>query len=55
MVSEAAAVDMKSEVTVVGVVVIVRVLRTSDFIDDLDTQLLHNHPSLVVFDRRNPR
>ena len=36
-------------------VVSVRVLRTSDIIDDLDTQLLHNHPSLVVFDRRNPR
>ena len=41
--------------TVVDVVVSVRVLRTSDIIDDLDTQLLHNHPSLVVFDRRNPR
>ena len=35
---------------VVGVVVVVsvRVLRTPDFIDDLDTQLHHNRPSLVM-------
>jgi len=32
-----------------------RALGYTDFIDDLDTQLLHNRPSLVVFDRRNPR
>ena len=49
--SEDAAVDMISA----GVVVSVRVLRTSDFINDLDTQLLYNRLSLVVFDRRNPR
>jgi len=41
--------------TFVGAVVSLRVLRTSDFINDLDTQLLHNHSSLVIFDRRNPR
>jgi len=31
------------------VVVGVRVLRTFDFIDELHTELFHNHPSLVIF------
>jgi len=41
--------------TVVSVAVGVHVLRTFDFIDDLHTQLFHNHPSLVMFDRRKSR
>jgi len=34
------------------VVVGLRVLHTFDFIDDLHTQLFHNHSSLVMFERR---
>ena len=30
----------------------VHVLPTFDFIDDLHTQLFHNHSSLVMFERR---
>jgi len=33
----------------------VRVLGTLDFINYLHTQLFHNHPDLVMFDRRNTR
>ena len=38
-----------------SVVVGVRVLCTLDFINYLRTQLFHNHPSLVMFGRRNTR
>jgi len=41
--------------TIISVVVGVRVLRTLDFINYLHTQLFHNHPKLVTFDRRNAR
>jgi len=41
--------------TVISVVVGVRVICTLDFINYLHTQLFHNHPSLVMFDRKTTR